>query len=57
MEKEKSIVLLQLETEKLLVMPKKLIIKDKLLDIFTLKFNENNDIRWIFSGCDESDNE
>lgn len=57
MEKEESAGLSQQEADKLLAMPKKVIVRDKLCDMVTLDFNEGNDIRWNLSGRDEADNE
>ncbi len=45
MEKEESAGLSQFEAEKLLAIPKKVIVKDKPLDMVALNFNESNDIR------------
>lgn len=52
MEKEENIGLSQTEADKLLMMPKKVVLKDKQVDIITLDFNKGNDIRWNLSGYD-----
>ena len=57
MEKEENIGLSQTEADKLLMMPKKVVLKDKQVDIITLDFNKGNDIRWNLSGYDNMGNE
>lgn len=57
MEKEEWVGLSQVEADRLLKMPKKVVIKDRYLDMVTLDFNEGNDIRWNLAGHDEADNE
>lgn len=57
MDKEENAGLSQADTEKLLMMPKKVVSKDKLLDIIVLDFNKGDDVRWSLSGYDIAGNE
>ncbi len=57
MEKEENVGLSQTEAEKLLRLPKKVVFKDKKVDIVVLDFKESDDIRWNLSGYDDIGNE